>query len=443
MNPDYRAFVIDDDGEVRRSLDHLLNRAGWGVTAFSNGEAALNRLATEDPDVIVSDLRMPGLSGLDVLDRLEADAAPPLVLISAHGDIPLAVEAIQRGAYSFLEKPFEPRTLLRVVKHAAESHRLKRLARRMQDDLLTLSGIDRVLLGQDQAIVALRQQILDLGQSSAPVLIEGETGTGKELVARALHRLGVRRSGDFVPVNCALLEADRFEDILFGREAPRRGLYQKASAGTLFLDEVAACPLTVQAKLLRVLEDGEAPFSDTETNLDVRILAATNEDLAARVEGGQFRRDLYYRLNAFRLALPPLAARGNDVILMFRHFLEDLAQTYEIAAPEVTAADTSALLSHGWPGNVRELRHVAERRVLAARRGGGSVPEALGNPDPPDDMPGTLREAVARFERSLISQAIRAHRGRMDAVAEALGIGRRTLNEKIVKLGLDKGEALR
>lgn len=440
----YTAIVIDDDQEMRQSLCVLLERSGWTVNAFGTGKAALAQLDSLAPDVVLSDVRMPGLSGLDVLSALVAQDGPPLVLISAHGDIPMAVDALQMGAYSFLEKPFEPRRLITALRHAAEKHRLTGKARQMRDQLSALSGLDRVLLGKDARLTALKSEAVDLARMDAPVLVGGATGTGKELMARAIHRLGPRKDADFVAINCATLAPDRMEAQLFGSEDGPLGSFRKADGGTLFLDEVGACPTDVQAKLLRVLETGMVhPLgSDAEIATNVRLIAATNEDLSARVDTGRFRRDFLFRLNTFQLNLPRLADRGDDVVLLFEHFIGALSETYEVTPPALTSEDVAALLAHDWPGNVRELRHVAERRVLAARRGGGSVAEALRTDNGQDDVPATLREAVAAFERTLIAQAIKTHGGRMDAVAEALGIGRRTLNEKIVKLGLDKAELI-
>lgn len=444
MADQYSVIVIDDDKEMRQSLAFLLERASWSVYPFSNAKVALERLDAIEPDVILSDVRMPGMSGLDVLDALSEREAPPLVLISAHGDIPMAVDAIQNGAYSFLEKPFEPRRLLRVLRHAAEQHRLIDTAKRLREQLITLSGLDRVLLGNDPRITGLKSEALDLAMTKAPVLITGETGTGKELLARALHRLGPRQDAKFVALNCATLTPERVEEQIFGSAEALRGSFRNADGGTLFLDEVGACPLEVQVKLLRAIETGEIlpAGSDQEIQTDVRIIAATNEDLETLISDGKFRSDFLYRLNTFELKLPKLADRGDDIVMLFEHFVDLLSETYEIAPIPLTAEDAAALLAHPWHGNVRELRHVAERRVLAARRGGGSVSEALRMDELSDDVPATLREAVARFEKTLISQAITAHSGRMDAVAEALGIGRRTLNEKIVKLGLEKAKLL-
>ncbi|WP_439119686.1 sigma-54-dependent transcriptional regulator [Marivita sp.] len=444
MPDQFRVLIVDDDAEMRQSLAVLLERSGWDVDTAGNGQLALSRLEATVPDVVLSDVRMPGMSGLELLAEMARRPSPPLVLISAHGDIPMAVDAIQTGAYSFLEKPFEPRRLLTVLKHAAEQHRLSDMTKRMREQLVSLSGLDRVLLGSDLRVAQLKAEAVDLAVSDAPVLITGETGTGKELVARALHRLGPRRDKEFVALNCASLAPDRVEEQMFGTADTLLGSFRKADGGTLFLDEVAACPNSVQIKLLRALETGVIqPFgTDQEVQTDVRIVAATNEDLSPMVEAGAFRADFLYRLNTFELRLPRLIDRGEDIVMLYEHFVDQFCETYEISPIEMTAEDAAALLAHSWPGNVRELRHVAERRVLAARRGGGSVAEALRTDELVDDVPATLREAVARFEKTLISQAISYHGGRMDAVAEALGIGRRTLNEKIVKLGLEKSKLL-
>lgn len=439
-----KIVVAEDDRELRQSLEHLLGRSGWDVEVFGDAGAALSALSASAPDVILSDVRMPGMTGLEFLAALDKDSAPPLVLISAHGDISMAVKAMQDGAYSFLEKPFDPRQLLRVLRHAAENHRLMSTTKRLRAQLSELSGIDRVLLGPSSAMAALRNDVFEMADTTQAVLLQGETGTGKELIARALHSLSPRREADFIAVNCANLPADLLEVQMFGGRDGPQGFFRKADGGTIFLDEVGALPLDAQAKLLRVLETGEITpaGSDEVIKTDVRVIAASNETLEAKVAEGGFRADFLYRLNNFQIDLPPLRTRGEDVIMIFQHFTAQVAETYEVAPPDLSASDTATLLSYDWPGNVRELRHVAERRVLAARRGGGSVAGALRIEDGDDDIPETLREAIATFERTLISRAIKTHGGRMEAVAEALGIGRRTLNDKIVKLGIDKDTLL-
>ncbi|SFO15306.1 two-component system, NtrC family, C4-dicarboxylate transport response regulator DctD [Roseovarius lutimaris] len=441
--PHPRIMIVEDDKAMRLSLIDLLEAAGWQVEALPRAARVAERLAEFQPDVILSDVRMPGLSGLDLLASLDPELSPPLVLISAHGDIATAVKAMQGGAYSFVEKPYEPRRLLNILQHALDQHRMKRTTQRLKQRLMQLSGLDRVLLGQTPETMALREEVLDLAQSGAAVLLQGETGTGKELVARALHDLGPNAEGPFLALNCAALSPDGFEAEMFGVHDGAKGRLPGVDGGTIFLDEVCSCPLAVQAKLLRVIEDKEVlPLGgDRPVPLTFRVISATNEDPDEAVTDGRLRQDLLYRLNTTVIKPPTLRQRRDDVMLLAARFLDEFARVYETRAPDITPEDTAALLAHAWPGNVRELRNVCERRVLAARRGAGSMAQALRADPLSDDVPDTLREAVAAFERELISKAITAHQGRMEAVAEALGIGRRTLNEKIVKLGLDK-EAL-
>jgi len=437
-------LIVDDDRSMRASLVDLLDSAGWRTEALPRASQVADHLARFQPDVILSDVRMPGMSGLELLASLNPDFSPPLVLISAHGDIPTAVQAMQDGAYSFVEKPYEPRRLLTILRHAADQHRMRKGAERLKARLARLSGLDRVLLGRTEETARLREDVLDLAETGTPVLLQGETGTGKELVAHALHDLGPHPDGPFVALNCAALSAEAFESEMFGVKGAHAGKLLAADGGTLFLDEICACPMPVQAKLLRVIEHQEVTPLGANAPISVRfrIVSATNEDPEAAVAEGRLRQDLLFRINTVVLPLPPLRQRRDDLALLFTHFLENYARVYEIAAPDLTQADVTALLAHDWPGNVRELRNVAERRILAARRGAGTVAEAIRADQMPEDVPDTLREAVAAFEKELIGKAIRAHEGRMDAVAEALGIGRRTLNEKIVKLGLDKDALL-
>ena len=440
----FRVLIADDDKAMRHSLVSLLDAAGWQTEAVARADLVVARVAANAPDVILSDVRMPGMSGLELLRSLQGQAAPPMVLISAHGDIPIAVQAIRDGAYSFVEKPYEPRRLLTILQHAAEQNRMRRDNAVLRQRLLELSGLDRVLLGHSDDIKALRRDVVDLAQTETSVLIRGETGTGKELVARALHDLGPRTDAPFLALNCAALPAEGFERQMFGSVDGGQGTLAAANGGTLFLDEVCACPVAVQAKLLRVIEDGQLwPVgASAPVPVNLRVIAATNEDPDQAVADGRFRADLMFRLNTVVLAIPPLRQRRDDLTLLLTHFLLDQARVYEIAPPDLSREDLAALMAHDWPGNVRELRSVAERRVLSARRGAGSIAAALRPDQSAEEVPDTLREAVAAFERELIGKAIRAHQGRMDAVAEALGIGRRTLNEKIVKLGLDKDALL-
>lgn len=444
-NNSLRVFVVDDDREMRQSLTQFLSRSGCDTRSYASGREALSSVATQSPDVVVSDIRMPGMSGLDLLRSVGAlHRSPPVLLITAHGDVPMAVEAMKAGAFDFIEKPFQPERLLDAIRRAAEFGRLRSENAILRERLRRLSGLDAILVGECAAMRRVREEVEDIATTDAAVLILGETGTGKELVARALHDLSPRAGNPFVAVNCATLAATTFDSKMFGEEGGVQGTLAEANTGTLFLDELLACPPDVQAKLLRVIETREftpAP-TDKPRHVEFRVLSASNEEMDTALADGRFREDLYYRLNTVILGLPPLRDRAEDIALLFAHFARQYAELYEIAAPETTSEDLASLMSHSWPGNVRELRHVAERRILAARCGRGSVQEAIKPDGEHEGVPATLREAVAAFERQLIGKAIQTHRGRMDAVAEALGIGRRTLNEKIVKLGLNKNEFL-
>ncbi|MEL7115474.1 MAG: sigma-54 dependent transcriptional regulator [Pseudomonadota bacterium] len=364
---DWRVLIVDDDREMRQSLVDLTEAAGFRAKALARATEVPRWLAQFRPDVILSDVRMPGMSGLELLDALPA-GAPPLVLISAHGDIPMAVDAMQGGAYSFVEKPCDPRRLLVILTHAADQHRMRAANALLQDRVLQLAGLDRLLIGATPEIAAVRDEIMLLCDSPAPVLITGETGSGKELVARALHDLSHRRDGPMIAINTTQLQTVALDDYL-----------SAAEGGTLFLDEIGACPLDVQAQLLRVIETQEIfdPETGTHRRLDLRILSATNEDTAAAVQTGQRRKDLLYRLNTMTLNLPPLRQRRDDIVLLATHFMREAAAVYEVSPPEMTEDDIAVLLAHDWPGNVRELRNVVERRVLLARRGGGSMAGAL------------------------------------------------------------------
>lgn len=437
-------LIVDDDREMRVSLTHLLERAGYAVAVARDGREALSELRRNEPDVVVSDVRMPGMDGLELQRRASELCNVPIVLFSAHGDIPMAVTAIQNGAYSFLEKPFDPRRLLTLLKNAIRMKRLQDSAGRLEERLSALTDLEKVLIGESPGIRAIRAEIHDYASTPANVLVTGKTGTGKELVARALHDLGPRPGAPFVAVNCAIIPPDRFEETVFGSADTPTGLMQRADGGTLFLDELTSMPEQTQSKMLRAIETRQCdPIGgDAPVSVDFRLVSATSQDPDTAVGSGLLREDLLFRLNTLIVDLPRLADRGEDVLLLCRHFLRRLAALYDFSVPELSNSDYTALLAHDWPGNVRELKNVAERFVLASRRGLGSMRSAIqGDGDGPA-VPPTLREAVAVFEREIISQALVAQYGRMDEAAEQLGIGRRTLNEKLVKLGIDKSRIL-
>ncbi|MEH6836405.1 MULTISPECIES: sigma-54-dependent transcriptional regulator [Falsihalocynthiibacter] len=433
-------LVIEDDREMRVSLDHLLQSAGYDTVIAKNGSDGLDALQQNAPDVVLSDVRMPAMDGLEFQRKAREISHVPVVLISAHGDIPMAVGALQDGAYSFIEKPFEPRRLLGILKNAIRMKRLEDSTKLLQNRLVELADLERVLIGNSTQIADTRDLIFDFSMSRANVLILGQTGTGKELVARALHDLGQIPAAPFIPINCATIPPEQFEETVFGTIDNPRGLMSQADGGTLFLDELSSMPYQSQSKFLRAIETQQYQrVGETEVQtVELRVISAASGQIAQMVIDKTFRKDLLFRLNTLEISLPCLADRGEDVLLLFRHYLERLSQLYELPSPTLTNDDISALIAYDWPGNVRELQNVAERRVLAQRRGGGSVRHSMAKQSTSQAFPETLREAVAMFERELVSRAIQSENGRMDDVAASLGIGRRTLNEKIVKLGLDK-----
>ena len=426
-----RILIIDDDRMMRSSLVDLMEAAGWTTKDLARATEADRWITQFRPDVVLSDVQMPEMSGLELLQQL--DQAPPVVLISAHGDIPMAVEAMNHGAYSFVEKPYDPKRLLTILSHAADQHQMRERNLRLRARLQQLSGLDRVLVGQTPQMQRLRDTISLIADSDAAVLIHGETGTGKDLVAHAIHDISARCDGPFVAVNAAQFGVDQLPMIARG-----------ATGGTLFLDEICACPADVQPSLLRLIEAKEIldPSRGTPERIDLRVISATNEDTEAATKEGRLRADLLFRLDTFGLTLPALRARLDDIALLATTFLAEFAPVYGLDPPELTDADLTAMLAYDWPGNVRELRNVAERRVIMTRQGCECVAEVMpgGNFDMPTRL--GLREAVATFERQMIGKAIQQHKGRMEDVADELGIGRRTLNEKIVKLGLDKDALL-
>ena len=427
----YRVLIIDDDRLMRNSLVDLIEAAGWSAKALARATDVTRWIDQFRPDVILSDVRMPDMSGLELLDQLQQ--APPVVLISAHGDIPTAVEAMNKGAYSFIEKPYDPKRLLVILAHAAEQHQMRRSNERLKERLFQLSGLDRILVGQSTEMHRLRDTIEMVASSSVTILVQGETGTGKDLVGRSIHDLSVRCDRPYIAVNTAQISPEHLPH-----------LARNASGGTLFLDELCACPLDVQALLLRLIDIGDVLDPDTgiPEKVDLRVIAATNEDPRQAVAESRLRQDLLFRLSGFEVLLPPLRTRLDDVSLLALRFLNEYVALYETEAPELTESDLSALLAHDWPGNVRELRNVVERRVIMARQGFGSMQDAMSGQEIDANQRPGLREAVAAFERQMIGKALKTHAGRMDDIATELGIGRRTLNEKIVKLGLNKDALL-
>jgi two-component system C4-dicarboxylate transport response regulator DctD len=346
----------------------------------------------------------------------------------------MAVQAMHDGAYDFIEKPYSSEQLADVVRRAADKRRLQLEVHALRQRLAHSEGIEACLLGNTPAMQALRQTILDVAGQPADVLIYGETGTGKELVARCLHQFSERGKHNYVPVNCGAIPETIFESELFGHEqgaftgAAKRqvGKIEHADHGTLFLDEIESLPLAMQVKLLRVLQERSIQRlgSNTPVPLDVRVIAASKEDLKAFSDQGKFRSDLYYRLNLIVLHIPPLRERREDIPLLFEHFLLDAAARYKRPCPAVAAAQMHQLMAHDWPGNVRELRNAADRFVLGLSASAESAP------------PASLAEQVGAFERMLIDQALRAAGGNVATACTALSLPKQTMYHKMQKYGL-------
>jgi len=441
-------LIVDDDREIRDALAEFFGGAGWRAQVAASGADAMRALAADPPDIIISDMRMPRMSGLELHAEIKRFAPDlPVIIVTAHGDIPMAVEATRAGAAEFIEKPYDPEQLLDAAERCAAKGDLQRQNDRLRARLRKMAGLDAALMGESNAIRALREDVADVAATDASVLILGETGAGKELVARALHDMSQRAAGPFTPVNCGAIPDGLFESTMFGHlkgsftgaSEGRPGAFRSADKGTLFLDELGACAPDHQAKLLRALEAREVTpvGASAPKAVDIRVISATNAELLTPGQPETFRSDLYYRVSTVILRVPPLRTRGEDVILLFAAFLEHFSKVYEIDPPEISDDDRTTLLSHHWPGNVRELRHVAERRALAARRGRGSVREALDS-RASASCSAPLREQMDAYERMLLVEALERVEGTMDDVAQQLGIGRRTLNEKLVRHGISR-----
>ncbi len=450
-NKPCKVYLVDDDTDLRAATAQWLELAGYQVEGFADAPSALARLEVEQVGVVVSDVRMPKMDGMELLARLTAlDSDLPVVLITAHGDVQMAVEAMRRGAYDFIEKPFEPEKLLEVLHRASEKRHLVMENRALRRQLKVGSDIKCRLLGNSPAMSRLQAEILDIADTDAPVLITGETGTGKEVVARCLHEYGQRSQGKFVPVHCGAIPENMVESELFGHErgaftgADRRriGSFEYANGGSLFLDEIGTMPLAVQVKLLRALQEREIVRlgSNLRQAIDIRLISATNSELLVDCENESFREDLYYRINVIELKVPPLRERGEDILLLFEFFTSLAAETYKRPVAPLPAGDIDILLTHRWPGNVRELKNVAERFVLSSLPLSERLSSIIGSPNTSQRRPETssLQEKLRHYEQSVLEQTLVRYRGDVQAVMEELQLPRRTLNEKLARFGLDR-----
>jgi two-component system C4-dicarboxylate transport response regulator DctD len=435
------AFV-DDDADLRDANAQALRLAGLTPVPLGSAQAALDRIGTDYPGVVVTDVRMPGMDGIELFRRLKAlDPDIPVILISGHADIAMAVAAMSEGAYDFIAKPYAVdrlvETLCRAIEKRAlilENRRLRALAADPEEE--------SALIGETPAIVRLRQTIRDLADVDVDVLVVGETGTGKEVVASLMHRLGRRRDKPFVALNCGALPDSVIESELFGYEPgaftgaqkKRVGRIEHSSGGTLFLDELESMPSAAQVKLLRVLEMREiVPLGSNELRrVDLRVVAASKINLGDPAQRGDFREDLYYRLNVVTLRIPPLRERRRDVPLLFAQFLARAARKYGREPPVLDHSIERHLVENAWAGNVRELVHFAERVALGLS---GDLPPA---PLQEGDAPMSLPERLNAIEANLIREALEANQGDVRATLDLLRIPRKTFYDKLARHGIDR-----
>ena len=451
MSSKSKILVVDDDpfslDLLRQELEHL----GHDINTCTNGKKAIEKIISETskhgfPGIIVTDIRMPRMDGIELMKRtIDLDPDLPVILITAYGDISMAVQAMHDGAYDFIEKPIDSEKLIDVVKRGVEKRSLVLDNRKLRAELVSKSGLDTRIIGKSPLTIELRGNIANLADTNASVLVLGETGTGKDLVAQCLHEFSSRSGNNFVPVNCGAIPENIFESELFGHEAGtftgatkrRIGRIEHSHRGTLFLDEIESMPRHLQVKLLRTLEERviERLGSNEQITVDFRVVSATKADLKEAVRKGDFREDLYFRLNVAEVVVPPLRSRRDDVPLLFEYFAEKLAFRYKREVPQLSQKDLHELIMHSWPGNVRELRNVAERAVIDMSAQKPSVAEII---HPATKSPLTLSKQVEIFEKQIIETSLSDNKGNIQDTVETLGIARRTLNEKMRKYGLDR-----
>ncbi|CUX63781.1 sigma-54-dependent Fis family transcriptional regulator [Agrobacterium tumefaciens] len=447
MTVDGTIFLVDDDSQLRKAMVQTLELDGLPVTSFSRAEQALAALNEDFDGVVITDVRMPGMTGLEFFDHVrKIDADLPVILITGHGDVPMAVDALHNGAYDFIAKPFPAERMVESARRALEKRRLvlenralRRAAGQAEDDL--------PLIGQTPAMERLRTTLRHIADTDVDVLVAGETGSGKEVVATALHRWSKKRSkGNFVALNCGALPETVIESELFGHEPgaftgaqkKRVGRIEHSSGGTLFLDEIESMPLAVQVKMLRVLEMREvSPLgSNEERPVDIRVVAAAKVDLGDPAERGTFREDLYYRLNVVTLSIPPLRERKADIPLLFSHFVTKAANRFNMPVPQISAGVSRRLNDHDWPGNVRELGHFAERVVLGLETEAAATPVSQST----TLASGTLPERMDEIEAQIIRETLVQSNGDVAETIATLGIARKTFYDKLQRHGINRAD---
>ena len=440
-----RVLIVDDDAVLMHAIEQWLSLSGFETACAPSVDAALALMAGEAFDAVLSDLRMPGRSGLDLLDVVR-DRWPevPVVLLTGHGDVPQAVEALKRGAFDFLVKPHDPDHLAACLRNACTQCQMARKLSALENQHDETDAIEARLIGRSDAMRQLHAHVRALVAVPLDVLLLGETGTGKEIVARTLHECGPRAAKPFVAINCAAIPSEMLESELFGHESgaftgalkTRIGKFEFADGGTLFLDEIESMPMAAQAKLLRVLQERkvERVGSNKLIPVDIRVISASKMDLRALAQSGQFRDDLYYRIAGFELSIPPLRARDHDCLLLFWYFARSTARRAGLELAPLSSLQALALLDHRWPGNVREIRLVAERFGL----GLGLDINRTRIDGQGEDNRASLEALMNAYERRLITAALSETKGSITLAVELLGVPRLTLHDKMRRLGIPR-----
>lgn len=437
-----QVIVIDDEEIVRESMTQTLELEGYSTSAFEDPYEAIKYCSKSWHGVVICDVRMDIMNGLEVLEKiLEIDPEIPVIMFSGHSDIAIAIKAIRQGAYDFLEKTDDPQHHLNTVERAFKKRELVLENRRLREAIAGQHEIDKRLVGQTDVMQRLRETVLQLAQVDVDLIINGETGTGKEVVAKCLHDFSSRKDKPFVALNCGAVTESVIESELFGHEAgaftgankKRIGKLEYASGGTLFLDEIESMPASLQVRLLRVLQERvlQRLGGNADINVDIRVIAASKEDLRDASDRGTFREDLYYRLNVASIDLPSLNQRKDDIPLLFSHFAEQACQRFNRESKPVPDLLLQQLSMQSWPGNVRELRNAAERWAL-----GLPFDSKLNITEAPEA--GNLDELVESYEREIIFSALKANNGQVELTAQALGIPRKKLYLRMKKYELDR-----